>query len=82
MLTFDNYKFSSEDLAIIIPTKDRPLELKRILSSIVELDCKVGRVIVVSSGINVGEVLKKFTKFIFLYKTTGIKGIIKFSDLF
>ena len=56
----DNYKFNSEDLAIIIPTKDRPLELKRILSSIVELDCKVGRVIVVSSGINVGEVLKKF----------------------
>lgn len=81
MLTFDNYKFNSEDLAIIIPTKDRPLELKRILSSIVELDCKVGRVIVVSSGINVGEVLKKFKKFITIEYYQSEPGQIKQRNL-
>ena len=77
----DNYKFNSEDLAIIIPTKDRPLELKRILSSIVELDCKVGRVIVISSGINVGEVLKKFKKFITIEYYQSEPGQIKQRNL-
>ena len=44
------YQYDSKDLAIIIPTKDRPKEVKRLLKSICELDCRVGRIIVVASG--------------------------------
>jgi len=42
--------YVSTDLAVIIPTKDRPREVSRLLQSISELNCKVGRIIVIASG--------------------------------
>ena len=38
--------YTTKDLAIIIPTKDRPDHVKRQLQSLVEQQCKLGRIIV------------------------------------
>ena len=54
--------YVSKDLAIIIPTKDRPKEVVRLLRSIKELDCEVGRVIVVASGQDISDVVIEFSK--------------------
>ena len=48
-----NQYYESSDLAIIIPTKDRPKEINRLLNSIYELDCKAGRIIVIASGMDI-----------------------------
>jgi len=52
--------YFSKDLAIIIPTKDRPKEVRRLLKSITELDCKVGRIIVIASGQDIQDVVMTF----------------------
>ena len=49
-----------EELAILIPTKDRPNEVRRLLQSIAELDCKVGRVIVIASGLDIRDEVMTF----------------------
>ena len=55
-------KYVSKDLAIIIPTKDRPKEVARLLQSVKELDCEVGRVIVVASGKDISNVVLDYSK--------------------
>ena len=60
--------YVSKDLAIIIPTKDRPKEVGRLLQSIKELDCEVGRVIVVYSGQDISDVVIEFSKILFRNK--------------
>ena len=52
--------YVSKDLAIVIPTKDRPKEIICLLNSIVELDSKVGRIIIVASGQDICELVMKF----------------------
>ena len=54
--------YVSKDLAIIIPTKDRPKKVGLLLQSIQELDCEVGRVIVVASGQNIRDLVIEFSK--------------------
>jgi glycosyltransferase involved in cell wall biosynthesis len=54
--------YVSKDLAIIIPTKDRPKEVERLLKSICELDCRVGRVIVIASGQDIHNVVMDFSE--------------------
>ena len=56
------YQYDSKDLAIIIPTKDRPKEVARLLKSICELDCRVGRVIVIASGQDIHNVVMDFSE--------------------
>ena len=56
--------YVSKDLAIIIPTKDRPKEVGRLLQSIKELDCEVRRVIVVASGQDISDVIMSFAEYI------------------
>jgi glycosyltransferase involved in cell wall biosynthesis len=56
------YQYDSKDLAIIIPTKDRPKEVERLLKSICELDCKVGRIIVVASGQDIHNVVMAYSE--------------------
>jgi len=58
--SWDHYV--SKELAIIIPTKDRPKELGRLLQSIKELDCEVGRIIVVASGKDISNVVMEYSK--------------------
>jgi glycosyltransferase involved in cell wall biosynthesis len=50
------------DLAIIIPTKNRPNEVHMLLQSITELDCEVGRIIVVASGQDIRAVVMAFAE--------------------
>lgn len=52
--------YVSTDLAIIIPTKDRPEEVKRLLKSIAELDCKVGRIIIIATGMDIQNEVMSF----------------------
>ena len=53
-------KYSSKDLAIIIPTKDRPKQIYRHLMSLVDQNCELDRVIVVDSGKNIEEIVLSF----------------------
>jgi glycosyltransferase involved in cell wall biosynthesis len=52
--------YSSKDLAVIIPTKDRPKQVKRHLQSLVAQNCELGRVIVVASGKDVKNLMLDF----------------------
>jgi len=52
--------YNTSDLAVIIPTKDRPKHVKRHLQSLADQDCDLGRVIVVDSGLNIEEIVLSF----------------------
>jgi glycosyltransferase involved in cell wall biosynthesis len=53
--------YVSTDLAVIIPTKDRPDKIHRLLQSIISLDCDVGRIIIVASGQDIRDTVISFT---------------------
>ena len=53
-------KYKTTDLAVIIPTKDRPVQVKRHLQSLVDQKCKLGRVIVVVSGQDIKDIVLNF----------------------
>ena len=69
--------YVSKDLAIIIPTKDRPKEVGRLLQSIKELDSEVGRVIVVASGQDISDVVIEFSKILPVEYYSSESGQIK-----
>jgi len=52
--------YTTKDLAVIIPTKDRPVEVKRHLQSIVKQKCKLGRIVVVASGEDIKDIVESF----------------------
>ena len=56
----DYIKYRTKDLAIIIPTKDRPKQIYRHLMSLVDQNCELGRVIIVDSGKNIEEIVLSF----------------------
>ena len=53
-------KYNTTDLAIVIPTKDRPVLVKRHLQSLVDQNCELGRVIVVASGKDIRDIVLGF----------------------
>ena len=53
-------KYNTTDLAIIIPTKDRPFHMKKHLKSLVEQKCGLSRVIVVASGHDIKDIVLNF----------------------
>ena len=53
-------KYNTTDLAVIIPTKDRPIQVKRHLQSLVDQNCELGRVIVVASGKDIKDIVLGF----------------------
>ena len=69
--------YVSKDLAIIIPTKDRPKKVGSLLQSIKELDCEVGRVIVVASGQDISDVVIEFSKILPVEYYSSEPGQIK-----
>jgi glycosyltransferase involved in cell wall biosynthesis len=71
------HSFVSTDLAIIIPTKDRPKEVRRLLKSILELDCKVGRIIIIASGQDIQDEVMPFVDCIPIKYFFGEPGQIK-----
>ena len=52
--------YNPKDLAILIPTKDRPKKVRLLLQSIAELDCTIGRIIVIASGQEIGDEVMEF----------------------
>lgn len=69
--------YVSKDMAIIIPTKDRPDVVRRLLQSIAELDCKVGRIIIIASGQGISDVVELFSKTLTIEYYTSEPGQIK-----
>ena len=69
--------YVSKDLAVIIPTYNRPKEVGRLLQSIKELDCEVGRVIVVASGQDISDVVIEFSKILPVEYYSSESGQIK-----
>jgi len=53
-------KYHTSDLAVIIPTKDRPAHVKRHLQSLADQDCDLGRIIIVDSGQNIEKIVLSF----------------------
>ena len=53
-------KYTSSDLAVIIPTKDRPKQVERHLQSLVEQNCQLGRIIIVASGVDIKNVVMNY----------------------
>ena len=53
--------YAGNDIAFIIPTKDRPEKLKNLLNSIAGQDEMCGRIIVVDGGHSVKEVVMGFS---------------------
>jgi glycosyltransferase involved in cell wall biosynthesis len=74
-------RYRTQDLAILIPSKDRPKEVERLLQSIVSLDCIVGRVIIVASGQDIQEVMMKFKTLLPLEYYRSEPGQIKQRNL-
>ena len=54
--------YSSSDLAFIIPTKNRPEEVKRHLQSLAKQDCKIGRIIIIASGEDIQKIVLEFSE--------------------
>ena len=52
--------YTEKDLAVVIPTKDRPELVKRLLQNLVEQDCAISRVIVVASGLDIKDIELSF----------------------
>ena len=53
-------KYTSKDLAVIIPTKDRPKQMRKHLQSLLDQQCELGRIIVVASGKNIEDIVLGF----------------------
>jgi glycosyltransferase involved in cell wall biosynthesis len=53
--------YTSTDLGIILPTKDRPEQLKKALQSISDQTVSCGRILVVASGTSVESVVMEFS---------------------
>ena len=52
--------YTTKDLAVIIPTKDRPKQVKRHLESLAGQNCELERVIVVASGQDIKDIVLGF----------------------
>ena len=48
--------YKTAEFAVIIPTKDHPVQIKRILQSLVNQNCDLGRVNVVASGQDIKDI--------------------------
>lgn len=53
--------YTTEDIAFIIPTKDRPDKIRNTLQALASQTEKCGRVIVVSSGRNIQQIIDEFS---------------------
>lgn len=75
-------KFLSTDLAIIIPTKDRPQSISNLLSSLVRQSQPCGRIVIVASGVSIQNVIDHFAEDLFIdYIHSNIAGQIRQRNL-
>ena len=54
------HPYTSKDFAFIIPTKDRPGKLNKLLESLANQSESCGRVLIIASGQNVEYIAKEF----------------------
>jgi len=57
----NRYKYTVEDIAFVIPTKDRPQKVKNLLTSLVDQGLLVGRVIIVATGQDIEETVTAYS---------------------
>ena len=53
--------YTSKDIAIVVPTKDRPQSIRELLSSLAVQSAPPGRVIIVDSGVRLDSVITEFS---------------------
>jgi len=71
------HHYSASDLAIVIPTKDRPAKIANLLASLVQQTVRCGRIIIVDSGEDLFEVVARFQEFLPIeYYRTSVQGQI------
>ena len=58
--------YKTTDLAVIIPTRNRPFQVKLHLQSLVEQDCEIGKVIVVASGKDIKDIITQFENKVYM----------------
>ncbi|MFC1857946.1 glycosyltransferase family 2 protein [Thermodesulfobacteriota bacterium] len=61
MVQIGTKTYNTEDLALVVPTYNRPEKVKILLGSIVEQDAKVGRIIIVDGGESIRSVVDAFS---------------------
>ena len=69
--------FSINDISIIIPTKDRPEKIKRLLSNLSSFNSNVNQVIVISSGSDISKITDLFINKLNLIHIKSLPGQIK-----
>lgn len=55
-------RYSGKDLAFIIPTRNRPDKVRNLLASFARQSLRCGRIIVVASGADIGNVVDEFSR--------------------
>ncbi|MDO8527698.1 MAG: glycosyltransferase family 2 protein [Deltaproteobacteria bacterium] len=66
--------FNPENIALLIPTRDRPQKLRDLLKSISEQDLRPGQILVVASGEDVGTVVQEFKTLSIEYHHVSFSG--------
>ncbi len=63
-MSFDAYagEYSGADVAVVVPTKDRPVQLANLLDSLAAQTIRVGAIVVVDHGGNAESVVGRFTQ--------------------
>lgn len=70
-------KYNGRDIAVVIPTRNRPGKISRLLSSIVKQTEKVGQIIIVSSGYPIKDIIETYKKLLpIIYKHSEQGGQI------
>lgn len=76
-MTNNRAKYSNNDLAIIIPTKDRPEKMINLLNSLKSQSLCCGRIIIVDSGQDITNIVNRFSKYLPVeYYRTSVQGQI------
>lgn len=57
-----HYKYTGKDIAVLVPTKDRPEHIKELLNSLICQTEPVGRIIIVASGIDIADTISAYSK--------------------
>ena len=73
-----NCRYSGQQICVLVPTKDRPEHVERLLKSLTDQVEPVGRIIIVSSGHDIESTADKFSdKLPIEYHHTSQAGQIK-----
>ena len=66
-----------KDIAVIIPTRNRPKKINRLLSDLLKFNTSIGKVIVISSGSNINNIIDIYINKLNLLHIHSSQGQIK-----